>query len=832
MALARRLPLLGLLLVLSVAGMCRWWAPGLYHFQDDQAQFLTIAREWLDGGPLPLHSVTFSVGVLTPPLVEYLLALPLLVTRNPELAIAFQAALDVGAVAIAYWCGRVFWGPLAGLAAGLLYAVNPSALLQVRKIQSHDFSPLFAAITLWGLYRLAVSRRPGHLLTVLLGYSLLLQTHLAYLFYAPLVGAVLLVSWRSWRWRPLLFGLALALLPWLPYLYFEVSHGFVNLQRATQFAGRPSSWDLDAPRLMVELIAGSGYLEELDLGRSLTGAETPVDAAGLVALALFAAGAAVLAKSLVPRPRSLVPRPVLTRDQRPETRDFVQRPETRDFAVAAITLGWCLTPVLFTLRHSVLLLSHYYVAALPTIFLVMASPLRGVQSSKFKVQGCPPLFHGFSALRPTPYALAAVAAAAVVAWQAAEFPLFLRAAAERGPWTKYGMGAGYSLQAARLAERVANDGPIYVAAHHPFELVFNYLFWTRRPVKRFDIAHDLVLPPAGGSPVAYVVQEARSDALAFLENNLAGQRRGKVLTPEGRPVYSVYLLRAEDADHAQEVLKTEPVEALIGGVAALRGAHLERRVSPPGPARAVLYWEVTGDPGRLPPEVTQFGHLLDSRLRGWGGEDFQGFPRYAWARGDRVFTWFSPEIAPGAPAGLYWLATGMYNRYDLQRFKATDPQGREVGEAVRLGPMAIAPPPLSSGPPPRPLAVFGGIAALLEASASPSPPSRGGNLQVALEWQALSASGRDYTVFVHLLDGDGRLVAQSDSQPAGGQFPTQIWAPGDRVRDVHELAVPPSAATGPYRLAVGLYSLGDLKRLPASGPDGEPLGDQFVLLLG
>ncbi len=81
----------------------------------------------------------------------------------------------------------------------------------------------------------------------------------------------------------------------------------------------------------------------------------------------------------------------------------------------------------------------------------------------------------------------------------------------------------------------------------------------------------------------------------------------------------------------------------------------------------------------------------------------------------------------------------------------------------------------------------------------------GGIVRVTLEWSALEEVAEDYAVFVHLLDGQGRVVAQHDGQPVGGLLPTSSWVQGERIRDRHGLLVPQEAAPGKYLLVAGLY---------------------------
>ena len=83
-------------------------------------------------------------------------------------------------------------------------------------------------------------------------------------------------------------------------------------------------------------------------------------------------------------------------------------------------------------------------------------------------------------------------------------------------------------------------------------------------------------------------------------------------------------------------------------------------------------------------------------------------------------------------------------------------------------------------------------------------------IMVVLRWRTLGVIDRDYTVFVHAVDRNGRLVAQSDGQPVGGRRPTSTWKSGDIVLDAREIR---GAQLGDVaNLKVGWYSLQTLER--------------------
>lgn len=103
-------------------------------------------------------------------------------------------------------------------------------------------------------------------------------------------------------------------------------------------------------------------------------------------------------------------------------------------------------------------------------------------------------------------------------------------------------------------------------------------------------------------------------------------------------------------------------------------------------------------------------------------------------------------------------------------------------------------------------------------------------LRLTLFWQARSGVSEDYVAFVHLLDDQGQLMAQRDSEPVGGSRPTTTWITDDVVSDNYGLLIPEGIPSGEYRLAVGMYVPATGERLPVLDDQGQTSGD--VVLLG
>jgi 4-amino-4-deoxy-L-arabinose transferase-like glycosyltransferase len=92
-------------------------------------------------------------------------------------------------------------------------------------------------------------------------------------------------------------------------------------------------------------------------------------------------------------------------------------------------------------------------------------------------------------------------------------------------------------------------------------------------------------------------------------------------------------------------------------------------------------------------------------------------------------------------------------------------------------------------------------------------------LQISLQWRIDAVIDANYTVFIQLLDDNGRLVAQIDRWPGDGMFPTASLQKGEIIID--NVAIPINVPVGHYHLITGLYrsDLPDLPRLRGSVGD-------------
>lgn len=147
-----------------------------------------------------------------------------------------------------------------------------------------------------------------------------------------------------------------------------------------------------------------------------------------------------------------------------------------------------------------------------------------------------------------------------------------------------------------------------------------------------------------------------------------------------------------------------------------------------------------------------------------------------------------------------------------------------------LAPAYARPPDYEAGAPiPNKInARFDEIATLRGYRLSAQTVRPGEALDVDLYWEVHGRPPGNFLLFAHLVDEAGTMVAQRDTHPGTGNFPTSHWRPGQRFVDTVRLHVPETAYTPvTATLSIGLYAT--TYRLGITGPNGEGWGDALEL---
>ncbi len=109
----------------------------------------------------------------------------------------------------------------------------------------------------------------------------------------------------------------------------------------------------------------------------------------------------------------------------------------------------------------------------------------------------------------------------------------------------------------------------------------------------------------------------------------------------------------------------------------------------------------------------------------------------------------------------------------------------------------------------------------------------GRRLVFKLYWQVIAPPPNDYSIMVHLRDGQDNLIAAWDAPAAQsryGYYSTLFWQPGEYVIDERWLSLPEGMLPlgQGYRLIIGMYPAPDGARIPVS-VNGAPYGDEYEI---
>ncbi len=107
--------------------------------------------------------------------------------------------------------------------------------------------------------------------------------------------------------------------------------------------------------------------------------------------------------------------------------------------------------------------------------------------------------------------------------------------------------------------------------------------------------------------------------------------------------------------------------------------------------------------------------------------------------------------------------------------------------------------------------------------------ARGRALLIFLYWRALGPIADDYTVFVHLVDQNGAVVAGYDKEPRRGVAPTSTWRADERIVDAVQVPVGSEVRAGRYKVEVGLYNAGTGQRVGIVDATGTVVTDRILI---
>ena len=334
--------------LVGLAGMLRMNWVGITEFKADEARLLALALDMADG-QIALRGISSSVGLPNFPMSVWLYALPLVVWPHPYAATLFTGLLNTLAVLACYWLVRRYWGGMAAIAATLLFAVSPWAVMFSRKIWAQNLLPLFVMLWVIGLALALVDRKPRYIWLALVALAVAVQIHLSALALVPATLVLLIVFWRRLSWQDLLIGAGLALLTAVPFLIYLFQQSSLIGEGLAQADGETVGFSLDALNFTRMISVGNDLHslvgpEQVEL--FLAQQSMPMDRIYLLMTGVLAAGLIYLGITVRKRWGS------------------------KQGDMGLIVLVWTLSlPLFFLVWRSSPVYLHYFIALLPAPYI-------------------------------------------------------------------------------------------------------------------------------------------------------------------------------------------------------------------------------------------------------------------------------------------------------------------------------------------------------------------------------------------------------------------------------------------------------------------------------
>jgi len=662
--------------IVLVAAVLRLASLDVIEFKGDEAGHLVRALQIVEGHRLPLVGSQASVGIAKPPMMSVLMAIPLLFGRDPRLASGFIALLNVGAVAGCFLLVRRYYGLRAAAVAGVLFAVNPWAVVFSRKVFTADVLAPFLVLYLYALHAAVVDgARRGWLLAVL-ALGIALSVTFSPLPLALVLLASIVACGRRVRWGYLLAGGGLTLLVFMPYLYAERGL-LLNLASLLGSAGHTSaSASPGASALQAATWLHSGRNIGSLAGASFAAfapAHSPLRGLDGLAALLFAAGVVGVVAMAVEA------------WLRPAKRSMASR-----YALLAL---WLVASLGVVSLGIVPVETQYLVILYPAGFVAMALVVdRG--------------WAGLDALRrghPTGWRLAQLGLGAllvaVVLWQA--YCVFYLYGFVAGHDTAGGYGVPLRswLAIRNLVRReAAATGVDEVWAivdgtdvgYEQTPAILNYLLGADLRVTFLGQGgNESLLLPAGRPALYLLTRTVPPEVQAMLSRVGAQERATLPASPGGVPARVLFAPERP----VQELRLLIPVpagESVLDSGLVFLGYGWPAGVRPGDTVRLATYWSLRDTPAA----ERWVAHSLFIHLLGADGvtvtqHDGLGLPERYWQPGLMLVQWFELQLPATMPVGDYTLLTGMYRLSDVSANHVLDQAGAPAGDSIRLGPVHV-----------------------------------------------------------------------------------------------------------------------------------------------
>ena len=200
-----------------------------YTLKMDQAQKLYLARDFWAEGSFPVYGIVNSLRAFNPPFVIWLFLFPVLLVDHTVVLILPALVLNSLALYTLFILGRRYLSVSAGIVAAAMYAFLPRGIYfghssWTTGLQPHLYIFMIYLLAEWLLER---KKWPPALLLPLASW--MIGFHWGALITLGVIGGMALIHKGPVAWRPVLAGMLVAAVLWVPFLVFEHGRGYADL---------------------------------------------------------------------------------------------------------------------------------------------------------------------------------------------------------------------------------------------------------------------------------------------------------------------------------------------------------------------------------------------------------------------------------------------------------------------------------------------------------------------------------------------------------------------------------------------------------------------------
>ncbi|MFZ5845555.1 MAG: ArnT family glycosyltransferase, partial [Patescibacteria group bacterium] len=235
----KRPPILVLSAILSLALFLRLYRiSALTEFLGDQGRTGIHIYEAVMRQAWPLLGPTVLTGQHLGPAFYYLIGPAFILGGfDPVWPAVFMAVVGVGSIYLLWVLSQKIFGWQIASLLSLVYATSPNIVSQDRIIWEPNLIPFFGLLFVFSLYQIKEAKKLGYMLLLGVTLGILVQLHYPNIFFLGLTllfFAYLLINQKKLKlvrvwWKRGAVGFLAYLLALSPFIYYEVTHNFVNL---------------------------------------------------------------------------------------------------------------------------------------------------------------------------------------------------------------------------------------------------------------------------------------------------------------------------------------------------------------------------------------------------------------------------------------------------------------------------------------------------------------------------------------------------------------------------------------------------------------------------